>query len=291
MIEVRTEKKKNPYVMIDNRPINDRELSFGARGLLAYLLSKPDDWKVQMSDLVNGPDGASKVRGYLKELQKHGYAKLHRQRDEKGHVLGSEWIIREMPIQANQPGLQKPGSRFFRKSEKPDSGKTENRKNPESGKTPSIVSTDVLQSTEEIQKTEEEVVEATTTSSLPDLKKDLLCINWVKIDLEDKETAKYWTEWARQIWMDRDIEDLVELCLDIAYSGHSDKPLLLQRTGLDDDSFTTEIERFSDHVADTERKKGRKDTEIFTTLSKQKPRALKRRFEENWLININKQIA
>ena len=43
--------KENPYVMMDRRPIENAELSWGAKGVLAYLLSRPDNWTVRLQDL------------------------------------------------------------------------------------------------------------------------------------------------------------------------------------------------------------------------------------------------
>ncbi|MFW2440514.1 MAG: hypothetical protein ACN4GR_14220 [Arenicellales bacterium] len=38
--------RRDRYVTIEQHVIEDARLSWAARGLLAYLLSKPDDWKV-----------------------------------------------------------------------------------------------------------------------------------------------------------------------------------------------------------------------------------------------------
>jgi len=53
---VRISKSKyTPYVMLDKRLTENNELSYGARGMMAYLLSKPDNWQVRMADLENEP--------------------------------------------------------------------------------------------------------------------------------------------------------------------------------------------------------------------------------------------
>jgi hypothetical protein len=73
MTTERVKKDKN-YSVISNEPINDARLSWGARGLLVYLLSKPDDWKVNIFDLIQrGPAREKRIRAHLKELVKFGY--------------------------------------------------------------------------------------------------------------------------------------------------------------------------------------------------------------------------
>jgi hypothetical protein len=43
--------RRHRFVIIDQRAIEDTRLSWEARGLLGYLLSRPDDWKVLVNDL------------------------------------------------------------------------------------------------------------------------------------------------------------------------------------------------------------------------------------------------
>lgn len=64
----------HPFVMMDRRPIESPGLSWGAKGVLAYLLSRPDNWTVRLQDLVNrSTDGVYKIRGYIKELSEAGH--------------------------------------------------------------------------------------------------------------------------------------------------------------------------------------------------------------------------
>ena len=50
------QKRKKRFSIIDNRVIEDKRLTWGARGLLEYMLSKPDDWKFYMSELITHSD-------------------------------------------------------------------------------------------------------------------------------------------------------------------------------------------------------------------------------------------
>ena len=55
---VRVHKNKdNPYVMLNKQFLSDCRLSWRSKGLLAYLLSKPDDWQIMIVDLVKQSKG------------------------------------------------------------------------------------------------------------------------------------------------------------------------------------------------------------------------------------------
>ena len=60
--------KEKKYAQIDNDLINNRNLSFKALGILTYILSKPDDWQIYISDLIRENDGEKSVRSGLNEL-------------------------------------------------------------------------------------------------------------------------------------------------------------------------------------------------------------------------------
>lgn len=80
----------NPFVMIDRRVIENPALSWKAKGMLAYLLSRPDNWVIRFADLVKrSPDGGHTVRACLKELRKARHLKIETIR-EGGRV--KEWI-------------------------------------------------------------------------------------------------------------------------------------------------------------------------------------------------------
>ena len=94
----------NPYVMIDKRVAEDPSLSWKAKGLMAYLLSRPDNWKVLVSDLVNrSADGEHAVRAGLAELERAGYIVRVRVHDpETGRFDGWQMTVFEQPIPEDQ---------------------------------------------------------------------------------------------------------------------------------------------------------------------------------------------
>lgn len=95
---IRTVKRDNPYAVIDKRFLNNVGLSFKAKGILAYLLSKPDNWQILVSDLIKqSTDGRDSVYSGLKELEMNGYLERKIVRDGKGKFLGYEYVVYEAP--------------------------------------------------------------------------------------------------------------------------------------------------------------------------------------------------
>lgn len=78
-------RRTEPYSVIRNGVINDHRLSFKARGLLVYILSKPDGWRTNSAHLAQiGPDGRDAVRTGLEELRQAGYLDRTKAQDAAG---------------------------------------------------------------------------------------------------------------------------------------------------------------------------------------------------------------
>ena len=96
--------KENPYVMIDRRPVDNSALSFKAKGILTYLLSRPDGWEVSVADLIkHGKEGEGAVRSGLKELKLAGHMKYTKSR-KQGRITG--WLIEVFEVQQPDRGFQ-----------------------------------------------------------------------------------------------------------------------------------------------------------------------------------------
>ena len=96
---IRVRKRPNNFVMLDKTFLEDDRLSFKAKGILAYLLSKPDNWKVIVGNLVKfSKDGKSAVYAGLKELKECGYYVKTPIRNEDGTRI-SRWesTVYEVP--------------------------------------------------------------------------------------------------------------------------------------------------------------------------------------------------
>jgi hypothetical protein len=66
--------RANPYTMVNRAGAEDARLSWEARGVLFYLLCKPDGWQVRTRDLQRrGSAGRDQLRRILNELETAGY--------------------------------------------------------------------------------------------------------------------------------------------------------------------------------------------------------------------------
>lgn len=96
---IRVEKHTKNFVVINKKFLEDKRISFKAKGILTYLLSKPDNWQVMTSELIEASsDGEAAVRSALKELEKYGYYKKYPVRTENGTKIDHwESLVYESP--------------------------------------------------------------------------------------------------------------------------------------------------------------------------------------------------
>jgi len=84
--------------------IRDKRLSWAARGMLTYLLSKPNDWEVRLSDLVNQCEAKRSNRfavlSIIKELKTTGYMKRFKRKNRFGHFM-TKTYVGEVPFSEN----------------------------------------------------------------------------------------------------------------------------------------------------------------------------------------------
>lgn len=96
---------KNPYLMLLRATAQDETISFEARGLLIYLLSKPDNWTLMVADLMRaGGCGRDRIYRIVKELCDAGYICRTFEKDEQRRVMGVIYEINEFPIFKNAGG-------------------------------------------------------------------------------------------------------------------------------------------------------------------------------------------
>ncbi|PEB93444.1 DnaD domain protein [Bacillus toyonensis] len=107
MATFRVHKSKN-YTTINNTGLRDERLSWKAKGILAYILSLPDDWVFYMEEIsTHAKDGIDSLRVGVKELKKFGYVRRFPVKNEKGKITNWETIIYEVP-QVENPHMEKP---------------------------------------------------------------------------------------------------------------------------------------------------------------------------------------
>lgn len=86
---------KVPYTQISNSVINDKRLSFKAKGILIYVLSKPKDWNIRIRDLINKSpsEKGTSIRSGIEELLLSGYAELCNDHDKITNKLTGRYYI------------------------------------------------------------------------------------------------------------------------------------------------------------------------------------------------------
>jgi hypothetical protein len=94
---IRAEHTKDFFVA-QNGFARDRRLSAEARGMMTNLLTRPDDWVININFLREEMCmGVIAVKKALQELETYGYLIRERIRDSVGRFIGSEQIIVESP--------------------------------------------------------------------------------------------------------------------------------------------------------------------------------------------------
>jgi hypothetical protein len=102
--------KDNPYLMLNTTSLKDSSISWKAKGLHAYLLSLPDDWKIYINELKDhATDGRESTTSAIKELINSRYIVRNQLKNENGRFEGYEYLIYEIPLeQDDSPENVKP---------------------------------------------------------------------------------------------------------------------------------------------------------------------------------------
>ncbi|EHV5554568.1 hypothetical protein K0W35_001188 [Vibrio parahaemolyticus] len=94
---IRKAKQKSNFTQIPNETIQDENLTFEARGVLALLLSNPYDGLIcKRAIQFQAPKfGKDKLHRILKELERFGYLQRERPRNKNGTFARTEWLLRD----------------------------------------------------------------------------------------------------------------------------------------------------------------------------------------------------
>lgn len=96
MAKFTIEKNKN-YTIMSNYHLQDRNLSYKAKGLLSFMLSLPEDWDYSINGLVAiSKEGVKAIKNILQELQKYGYLVIKKKQNEIGQ-FEYDYLIYEYP--------------------------------------------------------------------------------------------------------------------------------------------------------------------------------------------------
>ncbi|MGN4156940.1 conserved phage C-terminal domain-containing protein [Staphylococcus auricularis] len=95
---IRAKKTSGNYFIASKHYVEDKTLSWKAKGLMSYLFSKPDDWKIYQSQLEKiSTDGRISVRSIINELIEKGYMNRIASRKDNGDFNGYEYTLHEKP--------------------------------------------------------------------------------------------------------------------------------------------------------------------------------------------------
>lgn len=77
--------KTTKYTIISNHAADDKNLSLKAKGLIYYLLTKPDKWQITNSGIASQlKEGKDAIASALNELEENGYLKRETSRSVDG---------------------------------------------------------------------------------------------------------------------------------------------------------------------------------------------------------------
>lgn len=85
------------FSTLSNAVLNDERLSFRARGVLAWLLSKPLDWHIRSEAIAaqSPREGREAIRTAMRELAELGYLVREKVRTKEGHWITVQTVYEE----------------------------------------------------------------------------------------------------------------------------------------------------------------------------------------------------
>ena len=116
-------KRTENFAVMAREPLDSVDLSYKAKGIYAYLMSKPTDWSIRLADLQRGPDGREAIQSGLRELEKLGLAVY-----QIVPGKGGEWTLFETPdLNPANKNRGPAGERVLRLPGNPATGKPGDR--------------------------------------------------------------------------------------------------------------------------------------------------------------------
>lgn len=105
MAVFRVEKTRD-YTVMANHHLRNKALSLKAKGLLSLMLSLPEDWDYTLKGLsLISIERIDAIREGIRELERAGYIVRSRERNAKGQLKGSDYVIYELPQGGNAPPI------------------------------------------------------------------------------------------------------------------------------------------------------------------------------------------
>ena len=111
---IRAPRPEGNFYLLNKSISEDQRLSWASRGLLVFLLGKPDHWEVsthhligQTKDCLGKASGRDAVRGLIRELEQAGYLRIVLERADGGEFGGRSYTVSESPA-TDYPGPVEP---------------------------------------------------------------------------------------------------------------------------------------------------------------------------------------
>lgn len=97
MAVCRVEKSKD-YTVRSNFHLKDKSITLKAKGLLSQMLSLPENWNCTLEGLAQiNKEKIDAIRTAIRELEAAGYIHRTRERDEKGRLGDTVYVIYDHP--------------------------------------------------------------------------------------------------------------------------------------------------------------------------------------------------
>jgi len=94
MDTIKRRKRAVNFTTLNNEFLQDKTLSWKAKGLIAYVMSLPDDWELNLSDLKNrSKDGRDGTAAGLNEIIEKGYCKRYQVRGNDGLFSSAQYMV------------------------------------------------------------------------------------------------------------------------------------------------------------------------------------------------------
>jgi hypothetical protein len=95
------------FTQLPNQWMRDKRLSFGARGLLAHLMTHDVGYQISLAGLAGATwkEGRDGIRTLVAELERAGYLHRPRSRRQKGQFSGYAWILQDPFALAADPSV------------------------------------------------------------------------------------------------------------------------------------------------------------------------------------------
>ena len=104
--------RKNNFTAVNNDFIRDEKLSWKAKGIIIYVMSLPEGWKLHLAELSkHSKDGRDSTNNGIRELIENGYCSRRELRDSRGMFAGYEYTIsdvRDFAPQTENPHTDNP---------------------------------------------------------------------------------------------------------------------------------------------------------------------------------------